>query len=270
MESPTYLIVCRAMTHVTQLCLWLPMAYTTYPCFRWNPSISANLNLKLMWGCTYLANSTSHPIRYMCIHITRPDYKTVHRELNKMLFVKSHLCTQLLSRLYPSPPSVQLNQILSNESSNFCPCQSERWSLQRVLEGRQSVHAKTMSLEPRYHLSIPTSCVCKANCREDSRASRANLSLGRSHKLCMKDTDLFATHIFCGALPWISNGSPILWCLSLKEMVTFAETFSTGQISRKAQYHLQAWELPIFWWGGIYKQKIEKSMVDLHVLLKLL
>lgn len=54
----------------------------------------------------------------MCVHVTRVNHKPISRELEKMLSIESHLRTQLLCRLYPCPPGIQLHKILADESSD--------------------------------------------------------------------------------------------------------------------------------------------------------
>ena len=78
-------------------------------------------------------------MREMSVHICRPNHKSVFCELEEVFPVEPHLHTKFPKQLHPCPSSIQLNQILSDESINLRFCEGQRVCIQRVLESGTEV-----------------------------------------------------------------------------------------------------------------------------------
>ena len=84
---------------------------------------------------------------------------------------------------------------------------------------------------------------CKASCLEDSRASRVYLCLGRSHKLCIKDTDLVSASTTMGGA---ASSTRIISCGTEALALIIREIIETKGLS----IHLHPSVLPdLPWWS---------------------
>ena len=73
-------------------------------------------------------------MREMSVYICRPDHKSILYELEKVFPVEPHLRIKFPQWLHPCPSSIQLNQILLDESIDLNFCEGQRGGIQRVLE----------------------------------------------------------------------------------------------------------------------------------------